>query len=417
MNIHQAYSFTQGLYPLTGVLQGVGVNDCDLKIPFTHEEYHARLQHVRAQMAQANLDVLFVTSPEGMCYLHGYQANWYQAQSLKDWPALTGTVVNVDHDHLIHFDFPYEQILLQATSVVTDIRFYPEESLQALNFLIKELHAVGWLSGRIGLEFWSYRPNRAISTMVEAAFIQAGCAVTDGSEILRQVRRIKSPQEIAYVEEAARILMIGHQAVQDCLRPGITELDVAGEMQRAMMHAGGEPAALLLSLQAGPLATIHGLASRRIIQAGEHIIMDPCGVVNRYHANIARGYFLGEPPRELVALYAAAGGAFQIFCETARAGEPVDKVKHVLRQYYQEAGIWDYRQWVGGYELGLSFPPDWVGDFSFTVEQDEPGKIFQAGMVTNFESVFHTALIDTVVYETQGTRNLSAITPELIVIA
>ncbi len=74
------------------------------------------------------------------------------------------------------------------------------------------------------------------------------------------------------------------------------------------------------------------------------------------------------------------------------------------------------RLWVGGYELGISFPPDWVGEFVFAAEDEAPEGVFRSGMVTNCESIFRPGLIDTIVYEKEGARRLSKTRPTLTVI-
>ena len=65
----------------------------------------------------------------------------------------------------------------------------------------------------------------------------------------------------------------------------------------------------------------------------------------------------------------------------------------------------------------MSFPPDWVGDFYFHLGDDRwLDRVFEENMVTNFESLFSTALIDMLVYGQDGTRVLSDIPLELLVV-
>jgi Xaa-Pro aminopeptidase len=84
-----------------------------------------------------------------------------------------------------------------------------DEHYRVLGTLVDELRARSWLHGRVSLELWSHVPNRAVSERVEAALVGAGCTVADASSILRRVRGIKSPAEIAYLEEGAHIADIG----------------------------------------------------------------------------------------------------------------------------------------------------------------------------------------------------------------
>lgn len=385
--------------------------------PFSEQEYTDRLRRMREIMAEHELDLIYVTSPEAMCYFHGYAARWYRGQSTTSWPPLAGTAIHVDHDKLIHFDFYDEERLLLRTSVSKDRRFFPQEDLEtALNFLMQELQSEGWLSGVIGLEFWSPVPNPAVSQALVSAFYANGIhEVVDVSKPVRAVRRVKSPQEIVYIEEAARICDIGHQAVHEALRPGVTELEVYGEATLAMAKAGGEISGIVGAISSGPLFAGHALNSRRVIQPGDFVFYDPCGVYNRYHANLARGYFLGDPPADLVKLHELSAGSYPILESMAKAGTHIPEVCRALRSYYEEVDIWELKAWVGGYELGIAFPPDWVGEFLWTVDEETEG-IFLENEVTNFESILNTILIDTFVYEKEGARRLSMIEPELIVV-
>jgi hypothetical protein len=203
-----------------------------MEAAFSPPEYRRRLDRVRAGMTEAGIDLLYLMAPESMCYLSGYQNEWYQGQSPKAWAASSGLAVHVDHDRFIFFDSPAEALLGRASSVATDIRH--TDRATAIPFIVGELKAAGWLPGRVGLEMWSYRPNRVVSERFQAAFEGAGCAVVDGTDVVREARRLKSPQELATMEIAARIADIGLAAAHEALRPGVTELEVYGEVIAAM---------------------------------------------------------------------------------------------------------------------------------------------------------------------------------------
>jgi hypothetical protein len=70
-----------------------------------------------------------------------------------------------------------------------------------------------------------------------------------------------------------------------------------------------------------------------------------------------------------------------------------------------------------GYELGLSLPPDWVGEFYFNVRDDKwLDRVFEENMVTNYESLFSTWLVDTCVYGKSGARFMSNIPLKLFTV-
>jgi len=159
------------------------------------------------------------------------------------------------------------------------------------------------------------------------------------------------------------------------------------------------------------------MAGRKVIEAGEMLTADLCGVYNRYHANSDRGYFVGDnPPAALVEHYKLAGGAFDVIASETRVGMTVREFNATLRRYYDDVGLWtETGGWALGYELGLSLPPDWVGDFYFNLGDDKYlDRVFEENMVTNFESLFSTSLIDTLIYEKAATRVLSK-TPRALI--
>src|SRR5207245_1403976 len=175
--------------------------------------------------------------------------------------------------------------------------------------------------------------------------------VVGASASVREVRRIKSPRELAYIEEAVRICDIGLRALGDALEPGITELEAWAEMMRAMAAEGGEPAGIHECVVVGPAELGHMFSSKRPRRAGEYLFADPCGVVYRYHGNVAKASSMGEPPKEALRIAEIEAGAYGLLCSTAKAGTPVRDMNRVLREYYRDAGVWGMHEWTGGYEL------------------------------------------------------------------
>jgi Xaa-Pro dipeptidase len=385
-------------------------------LTFAPEEYAERLRRVRTAMAQAGLDLLLVSAPDAMCWLHGYQSRWYKSHGTTAWPPFQCTAVHVDHERMLQFDMERHRLLIPRTSVVADLRLKGATSVQDwLHFFLGELAAEGWLGGRVGIEKWSSVPNRATSEILETALTQRGCTVADGSQVIRRLRRLKSEAEIAVMRRAAEICDAGLRALQAALAPGMTELEAWEALVQAMVAAGGEPAALQENVWAGTSPLIHALSSRRRLEAGELVCADPCGVVARYHANAARTFSLGEPEPAAVELMARLAEGAALFERLIGPGVAVADVQRTLREYYRESGVWERRGWLGGYELGIAFPPDWVGEWMFGVDDVDSEDVFDPGLVTNYESIAGLVLIDTFVVEPSGTTRLSAVPREILI--
>ena len=361
------------------------------EIPFPAEEFRDRLTRIRRHMAKAGIDMLYLMAPESMYYVSGYQTEWYQAQSPKQWPASSAIAVHVDHDKFILFDSEREAVLDRIFSASTDTRFFPRDSLRdGAQFTVGELKAAGWLNGTVGMEFWSYRPNRVISQRLEALFQSAGAKVVDATELLRELRWIKSPAEVACLKEAARIANIGMGAAKAALRPGVTELEVYGEMVRGMAGAGGENPAITMPVLSGTKTNApHGLSTRRKIQGGEIVLVDLCGVYKRYHINIARTFSMGEPAKDVQVLASKATAYMEVIRAALRPNLPVRELNRIILEQLAAAGLWDRRGWIGGYEMGIAFPPDWVGNFVYDpLSEVNAERLFEPGTAVNYENQF-----------------------------
>ncbi len=384
---------------------------------FSGEEYASRLNKLRAAMAKARIDVVLLSSPESQCWLHGYQARWYRTGSTTEWPPVNFTAVHVDKGDMIVFDSADHARLIPFTSIASDIR-HPtsaDPSLQSVHgFVVNELK--DWLSGTWGIEKWSPRQNAVTTEHLASMLYGHDVRVVDISVMLRGLQRVKSAAEIKIIREASRILDAGFfHLMSDNLHPKMTEIQVWAELEWAMAQAGGETGGLHNTISR-TRSYCHALSSTRPIGPGP-LLADPCGIKHRYHANTARQFYLGDPPDELLKASDVAAGAVTVLKEVAKPGVSFATVSARLREYYQSFGLWELRDWIGGYQLGIAFPPDWVGEFNWNAELDEHDKYVEHGLVTNFESfVGGAGLIETVIFLDEGTEVLSNVPRHLLLV-
>ena len=364
--------------------------------PFPAEEYKARLKRIRERMAKEKIDLLWVGDPASMNYISGYQCEWYQAQSPKQWPGTSGIAIHVDHDHYILFDTIREILITRYCTHSTDTRIFPSTgpkvTRDGTEFIANELKESGWLKGgaRVGLELYSYRPTRAISERFEGGFKAAGATIVDGSDVMREVRWVKSPLEVKCLEEAGRIADKGMEAAAAALRVGATELEVYGEMVRGLAAAGGENTGLTMPVLSGKKSNSpHAMSSRKKIEKGDIVIVDLCGVYNRYHLNLARTFSMGEPAKDVREMTRTSLASIDIIRQMIKPNLRVGDLAKALLDYYKKVGIWEERGWIGGYEMGVAMPPDWVGNFVFDLlDEGNHDQKFVPGTCINYENQF-----------------------------
>jgi Xaa-Pro dipeptidase len=398
----------------------------EMTVPFTQAEFRRRHERVRRAMGDAGIDVLHCTSPESIHYLTGYSAEWYQGQPAAPWAdwQVTGVSVHRERDGWIHIDQSDESLLTQVTSASSDLRIWHPGDVPIIDFVVQQLDTSGWLPGVVGFEMGSYRPCRRISERLQVAFEGAGCRVVDATELVRLLRREKSPQERAYTRTAARIAEVGMQAAVDHARAGVTELSVWGELTAAMARVGGETPGIPLPVASGTRSgSIHALASRRTLMPGDVVTVDVMGVYHRYHCNLARGLSIGRPNESVRRVAAQIAEIGLIAADMIRPGLTYGALLSAIEDRARAHEIWEDRWWVGGYELGVAFPPDWVGEFIYDADGDNTGKVLTPGDVVNLETNFYLpgvagvlAIINTFVVDDDHAEFLTPSFPEGLVI-
>jgi Xaa-Pro aminopeptidase len=154
----------------------------------------------------------------------------------------------------------------------------------------------------------------------------------DISEMIKQIRSVKSDFEIQLIREAARVLDAGISAVPDHLQEGMREIDLAVEVEKAM-RVMGHPGRVAFHrfnqslpmghLMAGENAAFPSSVSSptggkglsmffpqgpgfRKIRRNEPVLVDFAGSYNGYIADETRIFCLGHLPKELEEAHLAA---------------------------------------------------------------------------------------------------------------
>jgi Xaa-Pro aminopeptidase len=104
---------------------------------------------------------------------------------------------------------------------------------------------------------------------------------------------------------------------------------------------------------------------------------------------MARSFCIGEPGNEVRDLTARAARSMELIRSILRPALPVRDFNRAVLEYFKEQGLWQRRGWIGGYEMGIAFPPDWVGHFVFDPAADpDTDRIFEPGTAVNYENQF-----------------------------
>jgi Xaa-Pro aminopeptidase len=377
-------------------------------LPFSIDEYRDRAGRVRARMRERGVDVLFVTSPANLFYLTAFQSIWYPPR------APVGVVVTADDERLVFCDYERHETLARETAHYDDAVFYRYEDV--LDTIAETFRARGWLEGTIGLERWSPAPGAPLLDALGSRLGELGGKIVSGDWVVDRVRLVKSPAEIEFVRRAGAIVDAAFDDLEEHVRPGQTELEIAARLDAVMAEHGGERAAIQTMVSAGPgvWCRTHAPPTRRPVEAGDVMYVDACGVVNRYHADVCRTFAVGRDHPEARAILDVTAQSVEEVRRAVKPGDPLDVAQRVAEEFvfsrFPREQVW----WVGGYALGIAMAPNWVGHTYLSNDAFEQFT-WEPGYLTNYENVlfdrdagFTASYMETLLMTETGIEPLSS---------
>ena len=385
------------------------------ELAFPEPEYRERARRVREELGRRGVDVLFVMSPANLCYLTGFESVWYPPR------APLGVVVTRADDRLVFLDYERHETLVRMTALYDDAIFYRYED--ALETIASAFRDRGWCEGTVGIESWTQTPGAPLVLETAERLRRLGAEVVAGDWVVDRVRAVKSAAELECVRRAGQIVDVAFADLLETVRPGQTELQVAARLDAVMADEGGEPAAIRTMVSSGPdvWCRTHSPPSRRVLEAGDVLYVDACGVFNRYHADLCRTVAIGRDHPEVRAILEQTARSVEEVQRVVRPGDQLDVAQRVAEEFvfsrFPREQVW----WVGGYALGIAVPPSWVGHTYLSNDAFETFT-WEPGYVTNYENIlferergFTASYMETLLMTDGGIETLSRHPRELAV--
>jgi Xaa-Pro aminopeptidase len=379
------------------------------RLPFPVDEYRDRLGRVRAAMAGRGMDLLYVTSPANLFYLTGYEAIWYPSR------LPLGAIIDCGSPEVIFFDWSRHDAYV-STRVLCDEVFFVDYGRAPQ--MVADVFAQLGLSKRIvGIEWFSPNPSAPVMSAVADLLREAGSTLVPADWLIDQIRLYKSAAEMERVRRAAAIADSAMLQLQSALHPGMTELEISAHLTGLLARGGSEIAAMAPLVNSGPTAwaDTHAFPTRRPIESGDTVTVDCCAVVDRYHVNLGRTFAVGKPNTRAANILSLAADSILQLQQTARVGEEPQTAAAAAERYVRERIPDDQVWWVGGYSLGVAFPPSWVGHTYLANDGPERCRL-DPGYLSNYENIFldrlegfEAAYIDTILVTDKGLEILSTL--------
>ncbi len=363
----------------------------DWERPFPAEEYAERRAKVRAAMAEAGLDGLFVVRRADLKYLVDYDQIWDPPR------AATGLLMRTDTDDTLFFDTSVHTTLISLLPEITDAVIFGASELGSpsdLDTIADTLGARGLAKGTIGLQPWGYGMHVTVVKALGEKLKAKGAAIADASLLIEEIRVVKSPRELAVLRQGFEIMDNALEVTRKAMRPGMMETQIEGVLTASLMDQGCSYPAINTMLGSGVRSgTHHSPATHRKVKQGDLVHFDVCASLHRYHANICRTLSVGKADERWLALMERSAGCVDRILGEIKLGDPLTRVDEVGNAYIDEVGLRDKAWWIGGYSFGISFIPDWTGAHWLHWNEETFGptgakRIVEPGIVFNFENQF-----------------------------
>ncbi len=208
------------------------------------------------------------------------------------------------------------------------------------------------------------KPRIAVSDKAEAESlihlqqIMPDAVFVSATQILRELRTIKSPEEIAVMKEAGRMTEAAFAEVLPKLKFGMTELDIIAEVDYQMKRQGSLGATFTTSLyNSGPQ---HPLLMGKRLESWKRVLNPPVSVLFDFGAShdglcydFGRTVSFGAPSPEQVKVHRLIMESQRAGIAALKAGEATcEQVDHAARQYLVDAGYGQFFRHRLGHGIG-----------------------------------------------------------------
>lgn len=231
------------------------------------------LDRLRGAMEKEGLDAVMVSEATNVGWLTGFSGTY-------------GRALVTPSDALFVTDSRYT---LQAEEEVKNMRTVSFASpVDGDEFLAQQAKSLG--VSRLGFETAS-TTYAAWQRLTEK---MSGLELVPARDFLSDLRLVKTEDEVEKIRRACGIADAAFRHIQRIIQPGVTELDVALDLEFFMRRQGAEIAFPSIVVSGERSARPHGKPSEKKLEVGDFVTMDYGARVEGYNSDITRTVVVGE---------------------------------------------------------------------------------------------------------------------------
>ena len=291
----------------------------------------SQLEQLRRALSEQQTEALIITNDQNRRYLTGFTGS-------------AGTVVVTQTQALLLVDFRYTQ---QATnqSKIFDVREIDRahlyETIQEI-FDTESIQTVGFEQHHVSYSVFQLMASKLTATLKPL------------SNIVENLRKIKTPEEIELIKKAAWISDEAFKHILTIIKPGVSEIDIANELDFHMRKNGATGAAFDIIIASGQRSALpHGVATDKIIEEGDMLTLDFGAYYQGYRSDMTRTVAVGEPPEKLKEVYQIVYDSLQHALLHMKAGITGKEADSYSRDFIKDKGYGKNYGHGSGHGIGL----------------------------------------------------------------
>ena len=352
-----------------------------------------RLAKLRDTLAEHSLDAILVTQPENRRYLSGFTGS-------------AGALL----------------ISAERAVLATDFRYFEQVEREAPDFELAKIEgkfskSVPGLLADVGVRRLGFESQHVtVDQLYDWSQVPEGVEWVPLKETVERLRAVKDKGEIEALRRSTALTDAAFAHLLQVIGPGMTEREVAWEIEAHMRTHGASKVSFDLIVAAGPNgARPHACPGDHAIQPGEPIVIDIGCVLGGFCSDMTRTICLGQPSPKYLEVWEIVRQAQEAAEAAICAGMSGVEADALARDPIAEAGYGEYFGHGLGHGVGLAVHEDpYAGRFSESTLQAGMALTVEPGIYLPGE--FGVRIEDLVIVRQEGVEVLTS-TPRIPVVA
>jgi len=243
-------------------------------------DYKKRLERLRKQLIENEMESLLVTNPVNRTYMTGFSGT-------------NGFALITPEKSILLTDFRYIEAATKEAPYF--------EIIDYGHYMEKCLHEIMTESGIKSLGFESEHISYAQYHLLSDTL--SNISLIPCKSLVENLRKIKEKGEIEAIQFASKVSDEALAYIMDIVKPGITEKEVAIELEYFIKKRGAEMFPRFIVASGYRAALPHGYASDKEIKSGEFLMIDFGAQYQGYYSDITRTFVIGKADEKQEEIY------------------------------------------------------------------------------------------------------------------